>query len=260
MLRAVGSIVIGRVEAFNRLVYTLVGALASPVLSRGQGRGVVGRVTLMQILFTGFQALPLVSVVALLLGGALVMNLILAVPEISDQLGKIMAVLIVREVSPMATAVIVVGRSGTAIATELGGMQVRNEVRALQSMGINPLHYLVLPRFVGVVVAVVCLLIYFNLAAILGGYLGSWLLLGPEREVLLDAMVSALGPASVILFLVKGLGMGLVVAWLCCHYGLEVGESPTQVPQMASRAVVASLVSCFVLSLLTSVVFYLATG
>ena len=258
MIPALGRYVIDRVAAFNRLTCTLVGALASSVRSRGQGRGVVGRITLMQILFTGVEALPLVSVVALLTGGAFVSQLILAMPEISGQLGKIMVVFVLREISPIVTAVIVVGRSGTAIVTELGNMRVHNEVRALQSMGINPLHYLVLPRLVGVTVAMLCLLVYFNVVATFGGYLASWVLLGPEREILFDSLISVFVPSDVVLLVIKGVGCGVIVAWFCCHYGLEVGESPTEVPQKASAAVVLSLFSCFVLSTTASAVFYLA--
>ena len=87
-------------------------------------------------------------------------------------------------------------------------------------------------------------------------YEAGMVLLGPETEVLLDGLLLALEPGDATLLLAKGLGMGVVVAWFCCHHGLEVQGSPTEVPQRASRAVVTSLLACFVLSIVVSIVFY----
>ncbi|HEV8549280.1 MAG TPA: ABC transporter permease, partial [Polyangiaceae bacterium] len=75
-----------------------------------------------------------------------------------------------------------------------------------------------------------------------------------------SGLAAALTPYDLLLFLVKGVGLGTIVGWLCCHYGLEVKSSPTEVPQMASRAVVMSLVGCVAYNTLATGVFYWAVG
>ncbi len=97
------------------------------------------RILTLQVLFTGFEALPLVSAVALLLGSSIVFQTSLMVPGADGALlGKILVAVVLRELAPLITAIVVAGRSGTAIATELGNMKVNSEVLALMSLGIDP--------------------------------------------------------------------------------------------------------------------------
>jgi len=258
MITSLGRWIVGLVEGCAQMMHTLVATLGKVVRRRGQGGTVVARTALMQVLFTGVEALPLVAVIALVLGAMFIVQFAIALPGLAtEMLGQIVVVFLVREIGPIVTALIVASRTGTAIATELGNMKIHNEIKALQAMGIHPLYYVVWPRLVGVVVAVLCLLVYFDVVVIMGGYLASIPLLGPEREVLLDGFFAALEPADVALLFVKGFGMGLLVAWPCCHFGLSVKSSPTEVPQRASRAVVTSVLACFVFNAVVSAFYYL---
>src|SRR5690606_35674705 len=85
-------------------------------------------------------------------------------------LGDLMVGIIIRELAPLLTALIVIARSGTAVASEIGNMRVNREIEALEAMGIHPLSYIVFPRLMGGVVSVVCLAVYFVLIAALGGF------------------------------------------------------------------------------------------
>jgi phospholipid/cholesterol/gamma-HCH transport system permease protein len=202
-----------------------------------------------------------VSVIALFIGATIIIQTgIMAPATTGEMLGKILVAVVVRELAPLATAIVVAGRSGTAIATELGNMKVNSEVLALASLGVDPMRYVVLPRLIGTVVSVLALMVYFSVVAIAGGYWVSLLLISPSFDALRAGFAEALLPADLALYLIKGVGLGTLVGWVCCHYGLQVQTSPTEVPQKASRAVVYSLLGCVVFNTAVTAAFYWAVG
>lgn len=261
IVATLGALAIDGWDFHRRLYITLHRALASILAPGIAARKVVARIFLAQIFFTGYQALLLVSVIALLLGGTIIVqtNLMSATPP-PEVLGKILVAVVVRELAPLGTAIIVCGRSGTAIATELGNMKVNSEVLALSSLGIDPMRYVVLPRLGGAVVSVLLLMVYFSTVAILGGYLVSNLIISPSFEALRAGFTEALRPADFGLYLAKGVGLGTIVGLLACHFGLDVKASPTEVPQKASSAVVMAILGCVVWSTTVTVAFYAIYG
>jgi phospholipid/cholesterol/gamma-HCH transport system permease protein len=243
------------------LLSTLGAAVASTRIPGVSARRAVRRILTVQLLYTGVEALPLISVIALLIGASIIFQTNLMVPGADGALlGKILVAVVLRELAPLITAVVVAGRSGTAMATELGNMKVNAEVFALMSLGIDPARFLVWPRLLAASLSVVVLMIYFAGVA-LGGAFGVGLLMG---EATIDGL--RLGVAATVttpdlaMFLVKGAGLGTIVGWVCCHYGLEVKSSPTEVPVMASRAVVISLLGSVVYNTLVTAVFYSLVG
>jgi len=233
-------------------------ALGTPGIA---AKRVVRRVLLTQILYTGFQAVGLVSVIGAMLGATIVIQTELMVPSADSALiGKILVAVVLRELAPLITAIVVAGRSGTAIATELGNMQVNHEILALSSLGIDPARFIVLPRLISAAVSVVVLMVYFSAVALLTtGGLGIFLS-SAGSESLVAGIRAALTPYDFALFFGKGLGLGTLVGWLSCHYGFGVKSSPTEVPQMASRAVVMSLLGAVMFNTLVTAVFYWTVG
>jgi phospholipid/cholesterol/gamma-HCH transport system permease protein len=233
-------------------------ALRTPGIA---ARTVIRRVLLTQILFTGVQAVGLVSAIGALLGATLVIQIELVVPMADSSLiGKVLVAVVLRELAPLLTAIVVAGRSGTAIATELGNMQVNNEILALSSLGIDPARFIVLPRLVSTAVSVVVLMVYFSTAALVtAGGIGL-LATGAGTASLVAGVRSGLTTYDFVLFFGKGLGLGALVGWLSCHYGFGVKSSPTEVPQMASRAVVMCLFATVVYNTLLTAVFYWTVG
>jgi phospholipid/cholesterol/gamma-HCH transport system permease protein len=249
----------------SRRIQALLGTLGAAALSvRTPGVAAartVRRVLLAQILYTGFQAVGLVSAIGALLGATIVIQIELMVPAAdSALLGKVLVAVVLRELAPLLTAIVVLGRSGTAIATELGNMQVNREILALSSLGIDPARFVVLPRLVSASVSVVILMVYFSAVALLSTAGLGLVTSGAGSEGLLAGVRAALTPYDLGLFLVKGFGLGTLVGWLSCHYGLGVKSSPTEVPQMASRAVVMSLFGSVTYNTLTTAVFYWTVG
>jgi phospholipid/cholesterol/gamma-HCH transport system permease protein len=218
------------------------------------------RIAVRQIFFTGVEALPLVSIIAALLGATIVIQaqLLGAVP--GDVLGRMLVAIVLREIAPLSTAIVVSGRSGTAIATELGNMKVNNEILGLASLGIDPYRFLVFPRLLGNVVSVLVLTVYFGALAIIGGFVANWVLYNSSLSAMQSGFAEALVPLDLPLFLCKGIGLGVLSGWLCCHFGMEVGASPTEVPQRASQAVVSSMLACVVFNTLVTAAFYSLVG
>ncbi len=215
---------------------------------------------LTQVMYTGVQALSLVSVIGVLIGASIIIQTNMMVPADGELIGRVLVAVVLRELAPLITAIVVAGRSGTAIATELGNMKVNSEVLALSSLGVDPLRYVVLPRLVGCVVSVVALMIYFSVVSLSAAFLLGMLSSGASLASFRSGIASGVMPYDLALFFLKGIGLGTIVGWLSCHFGLEVESSPTEVPQQASRAVVMSLLGCVVYNTALTAGFYWLVG
>lgn len=224
-----------------------------------RGRGEVFRVITSQILFTGVDALPVVGAIALMLGLIIIIQAGITLPQVGAGafLAKIVELTVVHELGPLLTAFIVIWRSGTAICTELGNMQVGQEIAALEAMGISLVRFLVMPRVAGVIVSMVCLTIYFDLIAILGGFLVAKVHLTIPIQVYLEEIEEALSVSDVLITLIKSVLFGFTIAVICCHHGLSVVGATTEVPQQTTRAMLNTVTACLILDIIVSIGFYL---
>ena len=259
-LGAVGHSAIQWFLDADELIHTLSDAVLSYWAPGVAARRTVQRVIIAQIMYTGVQALSLVSAIAFLLGASIIIQTNLMAPAAGELIGKILVAVVLRELAPLLTAIVVAGRSGTAMATELGNMKVNSEVLALSSLGIDPPRYIVLPRLIASIVSVLVLMIYFSVVAIFGAFVVAQLTANATWGSLYSGVSRGVLPFDLGLFLVKGVGLGAIVGWLCCHYGLQVKSSPTEVPQKASRAVVMSLLCGVVYSTFVTAMFYWIVG
>ena len=259
-LGAVGRGVILWVLSLDELLHTFSDAVASLWTPGIAARQTVRRVITTQIMYTGVQALSLVSAIAFLLGASIIIQTNLMGSADGELLGKVLVAVVLRELAPLVTAIVIAGRSGTAMATELGNMKVNSEVLALSSLGIDPPRFIVLPRLVATIVSVLVLMIYFSVVAISGAFVIAQLTAAASWGSLYSGVSRGVMPFDLGLFLLKGVGLGAIVGWLCCHYGLQVKSSPTEVPQQASRAVVMSLLCSVVYSTFVTALFYWLVG
>jgi phospholipid/cholesterol/gamma-HCH transport system permease protein len=261
VLGAIGRSSLGVFSEARDLLATLGNAVASIATPGGAARNTVRAILLTQILFTGVQALYLVSAIGMLIGATIVIQTSLMVPGADGELlGKILVAVVLRELSPLITAIIVAGRSGTAIATELGNMKVNYEVLALSSLGIDPPRFIVFPRIVASITSVVVLMVYFSMVAVMTAALLGQSVLGPSPVELRAGISRALLPHDLVLFVSKGVGLGAILGWFACHYGLQVKSSPTEVPRQASKAVVNTLLGCVAYDTALTVLFYWFAG
>ena len=259
LLESVGKWVRERVSFFIGLSTLLYLAVKELVTERKKGFSLVFEITLRQIYFTGVQALRVATLVSLALGTIVIvesgsqMELLGGVQFIIT----ILVLVVLRELGPLLAAFIVIGRSGTAIATELGNMIIAHELEAIQAMGINPIYFIVTPRIIGVTIAVVCLTIVFNAVALLGGFFVSSLILTTTLRVFLEELGSSLMATDVVFSILKSAVYGLLIALTCTYHGLTVRTSPIEVPQAATRGVVSAILGCVIANVLLTLLFYL---
>jgi len=215
------------------------------------GRWVMLRVLINQIRFTALQAIGLVAFLAAILAFLVISQSIRQLGRFGavDNLGTIMVVAVIRELGPLLTALIVVSRSGTAIAAEMATNRVMGEVTALEAMGIDPYIYLVLPRMLGAIVSVATLMVVFDAVALLSGYVAATTN-GMALSRYTAIVLRTLSAKDVWLTLAKGVFFGAAVALFCSYHGLAVKAGPTEIPQAVTRGVVATIVAIFVLSAL----------
>ncbi|HZE93509.1 MAG TPA: ABC transporter permease [Gemmatimonadales bacterium] len=227
------------------------GALRAATRLTAAGRAVSLRVAVSQVRFTGLNAVGLVALLSGILSFLVISQATRELKGIgaTEFIGTLIVVAIVRELGPLLTALVVVGRSGTAIAAELATNQVMGEVRALESMGIDPKQYLVLPRFIGSLVSVFALLVVFDLVAIMAGFAAARFngLAGPRY---FQIVLASLSNRDVWLTVFKALAFGSIVGVVPSYFGLTVRRASTEIPIAASRAVVAAIVGIFLCSAL----------
>jgi len=261
LLAGVGARALHYYDVSVALTATLISALRSTLVPGVGARDVTRSLAVRQIFYTSFQALPMISAVALFVGTTLTAQTeLLGGPLQRETAGKILVAAVLRELAPLVTAIIVAGRSGTAIATELGVMRVQKEIHALASVGIDPPRFLVWPRLVATTVSVPILTIYFSAIAVIAGNVTALIIDSHGLSEWQQGAMLALTPADLPLVLIKTVGLGGLVGWLCSYYGLDVGVSPTEVPQKASRAVVQTLLACIAYNTTVTVVFYWLMG
>ena len=204
------------------------------------------RVLVMQILFTGIEALGIAAAMALAIGAAI--NLIGSSLLAGFGQGKLMytilIVVIARELGPLLTAFIVIARSGTAIATELGGMAVGHEIEAYVAVGVNPIAYLAAPRFLGVVVSMVVLDVYFNVFGLLGSFAVVQVLRPIGFDEYFRNLFAVLTPGDLLSGFAKSLVFGVIISVVSLYRGFAVERSVTEVPVAGIKAVGSSFMLC----------------
>jgi phospholipid/cholesterol/gamma-HCH transport system permease protein len=217
------------------------------------------QIMLRQILFTGIEALPTIGTIALFLGVVVIIQSLTQLPRFGGEeyVGKILVLVILRELGPLMTAFLVIGRSGTAISTEIGNMIVAHEIEALKVMGIDTRLFIVAPRILGVTIAVVCLSLYFDLIALIGGFIVAKLILITSFSSFTRTLFTSITGTDLLISLLKSFFFGNLIALICLYQGFSVNISSTEVPQATTRAIVQTLFLVFLANSLLTLLFYL---
>jgi phospholipid/cholesterol/gamma-HCH transport system permease protein len=256
-----GAGIVARLRAGSYLLSVAGSAAGRAVLARQWPR-TTRDVLARQIYFTGAEALGFVALVGLLVGVAVVLQAQVWLTKVgqSTLFGPLLVAVVIRELGPLLTNFVVIGRSGTAIASELAAMRVNGEIHVLEAQGLDPFTYLVVPRIIGVMASVFCLTIVSIGVSFASGYLSGFLLdVGTAGgvELFVDGVLKAVRPADIVNVLAKTLIPGALTGAICCTEGLSAARAATEIPQAAGRAVVRSVAALFVTSAVVSVLTYL---
>ncbi|MEE9144520.1 MAG: MlaE family lipid ABC transporter permease subunit [Candidatus Binatia bacterium] len=161
-------------------------------------------------------------------------------------LGSAAALGLLRELGPVLCAFMVTGRTGSAMAAELGTMRATEQIDALYSMAINPIKYLVSPRIVASLIAMPLLTAIFDVVGIFGAYLVGVNLLGVSSGSFFSGMESSVVFNDVNSGFLKSLSFGLIITWVCCYKGFNAPPMATGVSQATTESVVLSFVMILV--------------
>jgi phospholipid/cholesterol/gamma-HCH transport system permease protein len=204
--------------------------------------------------------LPMVSFVAMVLGlvviGQTVSMLNRYAASAQDWAGVVMVSVIVRELGPLVTAFLVLARIGTVIVIELSTNRATGEVEALEALGIDPIHFLVMPRVLGLAAAIFSLTVYMIIVALFSGYLFAFLQDVPISPAqYLNQLISSLRWEDFALLALKTISFGSVIATVTCFHGLARPVRLEEVGQVTSNAVVSSVIACVLLDALFIIVY-----
>jgi phospholipid/cholesterol/gamma-HCH transport system permease protein len=211
---------------------------------------------------SGVQLLPMFLFVAAVLGLLIIGQAVSWLTRVGaiQYLGGIMVVVVVRELGPLLTALLVLARVGTANVVELGTARATGEVEALEALGIDPVHYLVVPRVVGMMAGVFSLTVYLILGVLVSGY--GWAFLQDLPLMPGDyfaQLAQALNPLDFILLTFKTCAFGFIIAVVTCYHGLAQPLRLDEVSRATVRAVAQSIIACALLDA-AFIIVYLTLG
>ena len=210
-----------------------------------------------QIEETGINALPIVGLLAFLIG-------IVLAYQGADQLKQfgaeiftinLLGVGVLREIGGLITAIIVAGRSGSAFTAHIGTMRVNEEIDAMQTMGLNTVDSLVLPRIIGLVIALPLLTFYADIMALIGGAFMCYFQLGITIPTFLRQLNEAVSVNTMMVGLIKAPVFAFVIALVGCYEGFQVQRNAASVGLLTTRSVVEGIFLVIVLDAAFSVMF-----
>lgn len=214
-----------------------------------------------QILFTAFEAVGAIVFCGLLIGLGVVLQASLAFFKLGQEshLGKVLVMVIVREVGPLMVNLFVIARSGTAIASEIATMVLMGDTRVLESQGMDLTHYLLLPRCFGVAVSVFLLTVIFVIVSICTGGLASLCIpaLSGQTARFFNEICAAVVPTDIINLVAKSFIPGFLTALICCRTGSSSTVAVTMIPIASAKGVVQSLTTLLVVTILITLLTYL---
>ncbi len=203
----------------------------------------------------GVLSLPVVMLTGTFIGMVLAVQ---AFPQfkvigMETRIGAAINLSLVKELGPVLAATMLAGRVGSAIAAELGTMRVTEQIDALSSMGVNPVHYLVTPRFLACLILIPGLTLFADLMGVIGGAFFSIKLLDVDWSYYWEYSRHAVAMYDVLAGMFKSVFFGGAIALICCHQGFRCGAGAEGVGKAATSSFVLSFVAILFLDLLLDV-------
>jgi phospholipid/cholesterol/gamma-HCH transport system permease protein len=205
----------------------------------------------------GVNAVPLVGLLGFLIGLILAFQSAIPMKQYGTEIfvADLVAIVVIRELGPLMTAIIMAGRSGSSFAAEIGTMKVNEEIDALTTMGIPPVQFLVAPRIIGGIFVSPLLTMFMNLLAIVG--CGVVVLsMGFPLVTYINHVVGAVSTTAFVGGMAKTLVFGAIIAGIGCLRGLQTGKGALSVGISTTRSVVAGIVLVLLADMVFAVLYY----
>ena len=215
-----------------------------------------------QAMAVGVSALPIVSLITFFVGVIIALQGAYQLQRLGAMqlVASLVSISITRELGPLITAIVVIGRSGSAFAAEIGTMRVTEELDALETMSLDPIAFLVVPKFLAMAVMMPCLAVWSDFMGVLGGctfgVVSGNFTFGSYVISTRDALVAH----DIATGIVKALVFGLVITAVGCQEGFSTGAGAEEVGRSTTSAVVLSILLVILIDLVFTTLFYLARG
>ena len=211
-----------------------------------------------QLFLTGIKSLGVITVVAVFTGMILALQTGLELRRVGQEvnIGTAVTVVMLREMGPFMTGLIIAASVGSAIAAQLGTMVVSEEVAALEIMSINPVRFLVMPRLVALAIMMPILTIYTNIIGIVGGAIVGYTQLGVSLTAYFDNATQYAENKELYVGLLKALLFGLIITAVSCHQGFATTEGAVGVGRATRKTVIISFLTILVVGYMVTRLFY----
>ncbi|GAT34622.1 phospholipid/cholesterol/gamma-HCH transport system permease protein [Terrimicrobium sacchariphilum] len=215
-----------------------------------------------QMVRMGVQAVPMAALTSLSIGLTLAMqgSHELARMGATSYVPDLLSITLLRELAPLLTGVVVIGRSGSAITAELGTMKVSEEIEALEVMSINPVRFLVAPRVIAMIIMLPCLVVFSNYI----GFVGGWIICNFALDINTTAYIMRLVESADMMDLISGMTKSFVFGWLIsvisCQSGLSVTGGAEGVGRSTTKSVVLCILVMLVVNALLTGMFFIIEG
>jgi phospholipid/cholesterol/gamma-HCH transport system permease protein len=215
-----------------------------------------------QMVRIGVQAVPMVALTSLSIGVTLAMQAAheLARMGATSYVPDLLSISLLRELAPLLTGVVVIGRSGSAITAELGTMKVSEEIEALEVMSINPIRFLVVPRFLALVIMLPCLVVFSNYIGFVGGWTICHFALDMNAMSYILRLVDSAKGMDLLSGMVKSVIFGWLIGVISCQSGLGVTGGAEGVGRSTTNSVVLCILVMLVVDALLTGVFFVFEG
>jgi len=241
---------VGMIALTGQMLFDLAAALRRP-------RDAPLRELSANLYKTGVTALPITALVGFLIGVVLSYLSALQLKTFGADVFiiNILGIGIVRELGPVLVAVLVAGRSGSAMTAQLGVMRVTEEIDALTTMGVPATLRLVLPKVLALLAAMPLLVLWTDAMALLGGMLAAQMQLGVSAQWFLQSLPDAISLTNYWIGILKGVTFGMLIALIACHFGLRIQTNTESLGRGTTTSVVTSITGVILLDALYAVIF-----
>jgi phospholipid/cholesterol/gamma-HCH transport system permease protein len=215
------------------------------------------RTLMREIMLIGIDSFPLVSLISFFVGIIIAFQTAYQLQQFSSEIyiASLVALSLVRELGPVLGSLIVAARSGAAITAGIGSMKISEQVDALEAFAVSPIHYLVVPKFLALLISMPLLVIYADLLGILGGYVVGSTKYAIPFGLYFNLTFDALRYKDIFTGLMKSVCFGAVIAFISCYEGFRP-FSTTDVSKVVTNAVVRSFVLIIIFDAILTALFY----
>lgn len=215
-----------------------------------------------QAMAVGIGSLPILSLITFFIGTILALQSAYELRKFGalQFVADAVAISVSRELGPLITAILVIGRSGSSFAAELGTMKVNEEIDALETMALDPVRFLVAPKLLSMLLMMPCLTVWADFMGFIGGAVFGVAAADFTLKTYLIATLDALVLRDIVTGLIKSLMFGLVITTVGCQEGLRTGLGAEEVGRSTTSAVVKSIFLVIMVDLVFTTMFYLGIG